>query len=381
MTGHNLMTNPAHANRFRSATLVVAQAGCCCNIGAATVMPSTDVGNPHHIRWPRARQQRDIGDGEEDDAAAVRQVATIDPATVGIPGTVVRWTTTDPAYPTISWTRLEAVPRQHAPVITPYGPTGLQYRRYTEPPEAAAGDGAAEVLPRPVRIPETIWGNTFVQGLRVGVASYHFLPLAGEDLSAGTVVVGREEPGEEGLVDGGQHQQQQELEVAEEYQQEHDERRQQQPHEMRAYISYEHPDCAAWPPLDNGAPVPARVYFRDVRYDAAARRFQGVIDWEGEYGTSWNGAARWQYDFICDPGFHLIVAGSVTQYQVGGDAAAEPDVYNTGVLRYINAGDVPGVAGADGILAQSQAFAALALAGASQSMLAGLYITARALES
>merc|ERR1712130_656734 len=54
----------------------------------------------------------------------------------------------------------------------------------------------------------TLWGNTFCQGLTVGLASYHFLP----------------QNQNEEINDDAYH----------------------------AYISYEHPRTSQWPPLDNG---------------------------------------------------------------------------------------------------------------------------------
>ena len=46
------------------------------------------------------------------------------------------------------------------------------------------------------------------------------------------------------------------------------------------YVSYEHPDCTLWPPLDDGSPVPARITFTDIHWDPQRRIFRGVIDWE-----------------------------------------------------------------------------------------------------
>jgi len=104
---------------------------------------------------------------------------------------------------------------------------------------------------------DALWGNTFCQALRVGLASYHFVS---------------EQEG--------------------------------------AYISYEHPDTRQWPPLDNGMPVPSRVPFHDISFPDP-RTFRGSICWQEEYGTTWQGMARWNYEMKFDPSFYCIVSGQV----------------------------------------------------------------------
>jgi hypothetical protein len=127
-----------------------------------------------------------------------------------------------------------------APGPHPRGGRGLRYVRLAA---AAATTPRPVVYQRPARQliqpgclgrPPDRWGN----GHRTGLASYHF--------------VAREQ----------------------------------------AYISYEHPDCAAWPPLDNGAPVPARMPFDQMSWDEDSRTWTGSIEWEGRTGTTCD-AACW----------------------------------------------------------------------------------------
>ena len=87
----------------------------------------------------------------------------------------------------------------------------------------------------------TVWGNTFCQSYTVGLASYHFM----EDQSG-------------------------------------------------AYISYEHEHTAVWPPLDNGNPIPSRVWFTNVSFDESTKTFRADIDWMGTHGTSWQGDRIWR---------------------------------------------------------------------------------------
>lgn len=122
--------------------------------------------------------------------------------------------------------------------ITPFGPRGLSYMQW----HSSADEEAGPAGPPLSYHAGTLWGNVFVQGMRVGLASYHFASAATED----------------GSRDG-----------------------------RTGYISYEHPYCAQWPPLDDGSPVPARVPFTDVEWDEATRTFRGSVRWRDTYGTSW----------------------------------------------------------------------------------------------
>lgn len=121
---------------------------------------------------------------------------------------------------------------------TPFGPDGLSYVQWHSSTDNE--EGCAD--PPLAYHADTLWGNSFVQGMRAGLASYHFMSAVRDDS-------------------------------------EHD--------DQTAYISYEHPDCAQWPPLDDGTPVPARVPFSGLQWEESTRTFRGSIRWWDTYGTSW----------------------------------------------------------------------------------------------
>jgi hypothetical protein len=102
-----------------------------------------------------------------------------------------------------------------------------------------------------------LYGNTFCQGLRVGLASYHFV------------------------------------------------------NSSCAYISYQHIDVSDWPLLDNARPIPARVYFRNIEFRSEDNIFRGDILWKQDYGTSWQGCSQWKYEMKFDSQMLCIVSGTV----------------------------------------------------------------------
>jgi hypothetical protein len=114
------------------------------------------------------------------------------------------------------------------------------------------------------------WGNTFIQCTILGLASYHFVSAEGEG-------------------------------------------------EDHVYISYENEQCSAWPPLDDGSPVPYRVPFINTSYDSETRTFRGKIPWMEVYGTSWQGNSEWNYEIIFDTRFTCVVGGSVSMIGGGDD--------------------------------------------------------------
>mmetsp|Transcript_14030 Transcript_14030/g.28307 ORF Transcript_14030/g.28307 Transcript_14030/m.28307 type:complete len:692 (+) Transcript_14030:130-2205(+) len=135
---------------------------------------------------------------------------------------------------------------------------------------------------------DTIWGNVFCQAFKIGLASYHFVPPAdGEEIGS-------------------------------------------------VYISYENPSTSEWPPLDNGQPIPAKVYFHNVSFPNA-RNFRGHILWQEDFGTPWQGMIRWEYEMIFDEKFTCIVGGSVTSFEVHSpDVPRELSRYGESLV-YVNA--------------------------------------------
>lgn len=80
------------------------------------------------------------------------------------------------------------------------------------------------------------------------------------------------------------------------------------------YISYENAYAVTqWPPLDNGRPIPSKMYFTHVQTEGT--HFRGVIDWIGTYGTTWNHARRWIYEIHFDDQFHCVLSGTVRYEQ------------------------------------------------------------------
>ena len=117
---------------------------------------------------------------------------------------------------------------------------------------------------RGVPAPSSIVGCTFVQGGRLGLASYHF-----ESLDADAV--------------GG------------------------------CYISYAAaPD--SWN-LGDGTRPPTRKPFENASYDEAARTFRGSIDWSP---TTFGGDQRWEYEMVFSEDFAAITGGTVTSYDPSG---------------------------------------------------------------
>jgi len=191
-------------------------------------------------------------------------------------GDVVVWTTDHPDYHRIIWIRET---KNNCITIERFGleyQGSMNYIRNT-----------GITLAKPTYNLESLWGNVFIQGLRVGYASYHFLSST------------------DGEGDNS------------------------------AYISYEHRSCAAWPLLDNGSPVPSRVPFVRQSFDEENRTFSGTIAWMEVYNTCWQGDKSWQYEIIFDTEFTCITSGKmVAETQHG----TEGDTYTFGYdLNYINA--------------------------------------------
>jgi hypothetical protein len=133
------------------------------------------------------------------------------------------------------WTR-EAFGSRHLDVLS-IGVGSSQVQYHTVSPVEIGGSK------KPVYVSSSVWGNTFSQGLCVGLASYHFM---------------------ESIQEG-------------------------------AYISYENERASRWPPLDNGSPIPNKIWFTETSFDASARIFRGKIDWHSAHGTTWQGCRCWRY--------------------------------------------------------------------------------------
>lgn len=188
-------------------------------------------------------------------------------------GQSITWNTNDKDQATIVWTR-ESVGLSPNPQVDLLGPGGRMFRRCNK---------LDKVQSIPAYHGTTLFGNTFCQGLKVGLASYHFFR------------------------DGS------------------------------TYISYEHPDCGHWAPLDDGTPVPSRVQFREHSFDAHNRIFRGKIKWQEEFGTSWQGCIEWIYEMHFDMEFTCILSGQVhSRLAHDGDNPREMSTFGLDMI-YINA--------------------------------------------
>ena len=97
-----------------------------------------------------------------------------------------------------------------------------------------------------------------------------------------------------------------------------------------AYISYE-----AAPPewrLDNGTPPPQQKPFLDPAFDPATRTFTGSIDWST---ATFGGDARWEYTMVFSEGFSAIAGGSVKCYREGsaeGEGPSSEDEFGVDLM-------------------------------------------------
>ena len=161
-------------------------------------------------------------------------------------GSTIVW---DVSHPTIRESSQSE--QQPPPRVTAFGPQGLSYVQW---------QAAVAVAAEPVYCAGTLWGNSFVQvlnpelincnrkwnlpliclifvlkfrnrwgnqGMKVGLASYHFVPPVEDE---------GEEPAEAEAAAG----------IGSAY------ISYENPH-ISWYISYENPLCAQWPPLDDGS--------------------------------------------------------------------------------------------------------------------------------
>jgi len=189
-------------------------------------------------------------------------------------GDTIEWKVNDSAYYRIFWTREtknDSTPNQ----VELLGNDGTLIFRKNKNCETE----------NPTYHSQSPWGNIFIQFLAVGVASYHFISSNGTGL------------------DG-------------------------------AYISYEHHRCSVWPPLDNGSPIPARVPFVEVSFDADTRTFRGRIPWFDRYCTTWQGSKLWDYEIVFDSEFICIISGKVNSVTADD---SEHNMYHFGeTLNYVN---------------------------------------------
>ena len=267
-------------------------------------------------------------------------------------GDYLKWTTTDPQQPFIVWQR-ESIGDSVSAISTSIeyfgrsgGDSGSRFNVYPRfaqmqndqtwyrewrPSEVVAdrlleannGSGSDG---RPQYHSDQLWGNTFCQGLRVGLASYHFGVRTTTNANGTGERVTEEQP--------------------------------------YAYISYENAACLQWPPLDDGSPIPPQVYFHDISIEEVEETrpnpdfadendngddtssslittshivFRGNIEWLQDYGTTWQNNERWEYEMHFDSQLTCIVSGTVHCITSSSSSREEMSHYGTELI-YLNAG-------------------------------------------
>ncbi|KAG7364315.1 zinc finger C3HC4 type domain containing protein [Nitzschia inconspicua] len=164
------------------------------------------------------------------------------------PGEKIRWKTSDPRFPELVWTR-QTVGPVPTPKVTLFG-MGQDKHFYQR--LHAKTDGSI-----PKYNGKSVFGNVFTKRLYIGSSSYHFLSPT------------------------------------------------------NCFISYRHPACRDLPPLDDGSPLPTRVDFHNVEFHDEQRRLTATIEWEEDFGTSWNDNVRWKLDMYFDSEYMVILKGGI----------------------------------------------------------------------
>jgi hypothetical protein len=165
-------------------------------------------------------------------------------------GSKIRWTTTSSNFSELYWERqtMGPVPSPHV-ILFGMGAGKQLYQRL----DASLND--VSVIPK--HNGDIIWGNVFCKRLYVGSASYHFLSPT------------------------------------------------------NSFLSYRHPACRDLPPMDDGTPLPTRVDFHDLEWDPEERKLTASIEWEKDFGISWNENVRWKLTMYFDSEYMIILKGGI----------------------------------------------------------------------
>jgi len=160
----------------------------------------------------------------------------------------IRWETSDPKAPDLVWIRQTVGPVPTEKVHHyGMGEDKFFYQRL----DAELRDTI------PKYHGDSVWGNVFTKRMCIGSASYHFVSPT------------------------------------------------------ESYISYRHPSCRDLPLMDDGSPLPDRVNFRNVAWDPEERKLTATVEWEQDFGTSWNDNVRWKLTMYFDTEFMVILKGGV----------------------------------------------------------------------
>jgi hypothetical protein len=220
-----------------------------------TALPFQDNSVPHAVQFTDQENPTVVWEDQEFSQTSISGVYLRSQPYGPAVGESIGWAVSGSSRPEMLWTR-QSMPTDNSLFeVADFGPDHVGKRQYQRLIQG--------VNDQPVVMPtyhsDTVWGNTLCQALCVGMASYHFM----SDESTG------------------------------------------------AYISYEHERTAMWPPLDNGMPVPARMWFRETSFDAERRIFRGTIDWFETHGTTWQGNRSWRYEMKFAEEYTCITGGAV----------------------------------------------------------------------
>ena len=163
-------------------------------------------------------------------------------------GGAVVWKSTSPNFPKLEWIR-QTVGPVPIPRVILFGMG--QGKQLYQKLNADTDDSI------PKYCGQTLWGNIFCKRLYVGSASYHFLSPT------------------------------------------------------NSYISYQHISCRDMPPLDDRTPMPTRVDFHNMDYNEEERKLTATIEWERDFGISWNDNVKWKLTMYFDSQFMIILKGGI----------------------------------------------------------------------
>lgn len=163
-------------------------------------------------------------------------------------GERISWETSDPNAPNLVWIRQTIGPNPVEKVHNyGMGQGKFLYQRI----DAQLGDSI------PKYNGDSVFGNVFTKRMYIGSASYHFVSPT------------------------------------------------------ESYVSYRHPACKDLPPMDDGSPLPTRVNFHNLQFDPEERKLTATIEWEKDFGTSWNDNVRWKLTMNFDSEYMVILKGGI----------------------------------------------------------------------
>ena len=165
-------------------------------------------------------------------------------------GNRIRWETSDPNAPELVWIRQTMGPIP-VPKVHLFG---MGQDKFLYQQLDARIDGFTGI---PKYNGVSVFGNVFTKRMFTGSASYHFISST------------------------------------------------------ESFISYRHPACRDLPSLDDGSPLPTRVNFHNIEWDQGERKLTASIEWEKDFGTSWNDNIRWKLTMYFDTEYMVILKGGI----------------------------------------------------------------------